>query len=62
LNDANRHVSETSHSSREIAKDIVIVDRATAEMANYSVQVRSSADELSVVAESLQATVSRFHA
>ncbi len=62
LNDANRHVSETAHSSREIAKDMVIVDRATAEMANYSVQVRSSADELSVVAESLQATVSRFHA
>lgn len=62
VNDANARVSETSKVSREIAKDIVIVDQAAGEMASGSDQIRISAGELSKVAESLQVTVARFHA
>ena len=62
VNDANARVSETSLVSREIAKDIVIVDRAAGEMASGSDHVRSSADELSSVAEGLRLSVAFFHA
>jgi methyl-accepting chemotaxis protein len=55
-------VAETSQVSREIAKDIAGVDHAAGEMANGSERVRSSANALSEVAESLQISVSRFHA
>jgi methyl-accepting chemotaxis protein len=62
VNDSNTRVSETSVVSREIAKDIVGVDHAAGEMASGSDHVRSSASELSAVAEALRVTVSRFHA
>jgi methyl-accepting chemotaxis protein len=62
VTDSNERVSETSQVSREIAKDIVIVDRAAEEMATGSDRVRSSAGELSAVAEALRVTVGRFHA
>src|ERR1700733_2253023 len=61
VNDANSRVSETSQVSREIAKDIVSVDQSAEDMATGSDQVRSSADELSSVAEGLRVTVARFH-
>ena len=60
VNDANKRVSESSHVSREIAKDIVDVDRAAGEMTTGSDHVRSSAAELSKVAEILTLTVARF--
>jgi methyl-accepting chemotaxis protein len=62
VTDANARVSETSKVSREIAKDIVSVDQAVGEMASGSDRIRTKAGELSNVAESLQVTVSRFHA
>jgi methyl-accepting chemotaxis protein len=61
VNDANTRVAETSQVSREIAKDIVSVDQSAKNMATGSDQVRSSADELSSVAEGLRVTVARFH-
>lgn len=51
MTDANKRVSETSQVSREIARDIIDVDRAAGEMASGSDQVRSSAEELSRVAK-----------
>ncbi len=62
VNDANARVSQTSHVSREIARDIVGVDHAAGEMATGSDHVRTSATELSGVAEELKVSVSRFHA
>ncbi len=59
--EANTRVAETSHVSREIAKDIVTVDRAAGEMANGSDHVRASAAGLSTVAGELRVSVSRFH-
>jgi methyl-accepting chemotaxis protein len=60
LTDANKRVSETSQVSREIARDIIDVDRAAGEMASGSDHVRSSAEELSKVAEMLTLTTARF--
>jgi methyl-accepting chemotaxis protein len=61
VTDANTRVEETSQVSREIAKDIVDVDESAKEMAGGSGQVRTSAGELSSIAEGLKITVSRFH-
>jgi methyl-accepting chemotaxis protein len=61
VTDANTRVAETSHVSREIAKDIVSVDQSAKDMASGSDHVRSSAGELSSVAEGLKASVARFH-
>ena len=62
VNDANSRVAQTSQVSREIAKDIGSVDRAAGDMASGSDHVRTSAQELSTVAEELKVAVSRFHA
>lgn len=62
VTDANVRVAETSHVSQAIAQDIISVDRAAGEMATGSDQVRSSAGELSTVAEGLRLSVARFHA
>jgi methyl-accepting chemotaxis protein len=62
VSDASARVTETSIASREIAKDIVDVDRAAREMASGSDHVRTSAGDLSSVAEGLRETVGRFHA
>jgi methyl-accepting chemotaxis protein len=62
VNDSNTRVSQTSQASREIAKDIVGVDHAAGEMASGSDHIRTSAGELSTVAEALRVTVGRFHA
>ena len=58
--EANKRVSETSHVSREIARDIIGVDQSAGEMAGGSARVRSSAADLSEVAEKLTMTVARF--
>jgi methyl-accepting chemotaxis protein len=62
VNEANARVSETSLVSRSIAKDSVDVDHAAGEMAGGSDRVRSSASELSTVADTLGLTVARFRA
>jgi hypothetical protein len=61
MTDANTRVSEISEVSREIARDMVDVDRAAGGMASGSDFVRNSASELSVVAEQLKLTAARFH-
>jgi methyl-accepting chemotaxis protein len=60
VNDANMRVSETSQRSREIATDIISVDRSAGETAAGSGQVREKAAELSNVADELRAAVGRF--
>jgi len=60
--DANTRVTETSLVSREIAKDIVTVDRAAGEMAQGSDHVRTSAGQLSTVAEGLKLSLAFFRA
>jgi methyl-accepting chemotaxis protein len=60
VNEANTRVSQTSQVSTEIAKDIGSVDQSTREMASGSDRVRTSAGELSTVAQGLRATVDRF--
>ncbi len=62
MTDANSRVAETSQVSREIARDIVAVDHAADAMASGSDHVRTSAGELSTVAEGLRISVARFHA
>jgi methyl-accepting chemotaxis protein len=62
VTDANTRVAETSQVSRQIAKDIVSVDQASGEMATNSDHVRTSAGELSTLAEALRVTVAHFHA
>ncbi len=62
VTDSSSRVSQTSQVSREIARDIVAVDQAAGDMATGSDHVRTSASELSTVAESLRATMGRFHA
>jgi methyl-accepting chemotaxis protein len=60
MRDANMRVNESSQATQEIARDIAGVDRSAGQMAEGSEQVRTSATELSHVAERLQATVARF--
>ncbi len=60
VRDANQRVSETSQATVEIAKEIAGVDEVAGQMAGGSEQVRSSAAELSQVAEKLQTTLQRF--
>jgi methyl-accepting chemotaxis protein len=61
VSEANKRVSEASHVSREIAQDIVGVDKAAGAMAGGSDRVRSSAAGLAGVAEKLALTLSRFN-
>jgi methyl-accepting chemotaxis protein len=60
VSDVNMRVSEASIVSREIAKDIVIVDRAASEMAGGGERLRSNSSELSKVAGQLKILVGRF--
>jgi methyl-accepting chemotaxis protein len=60
VKDANKRVSETSQATADIAREIVGVDEAAGQMADGSEQVKTSATELSRVAEQLQLTVQRF--
>ncbi|MGA2148915.1 MAG: HAMP domain-containing methyl-accepting chemotaxis protein [Bryobacteraceae bacterium] len=61
VRDANLRVSENSQASQDIAREIAGVDHAARQMADGSEQVRSSAIELSGLAEQLQTNVARFH-
>jgi methyl-accepting chemotaxis protein len=60
VRDANARVSEASQATVAIAREIVTVDKAAGEWAEGSEQVRSSAHDLSRVAEELQTAVARF--
>jgi methyl-accepting chemotaxis protein len=61
VSDANLRVSETSQVSRDIAGNIVGVDRSTRDIAAGSQLVRTSAGELSALANGLKATLGRFN-
>jgi methyl-accepting chemotaxis protein len=58
--DANARVAESSQVSREIAKDITSVDQSAGQMTAGSDRVRTSATDLSTVAERLRTTIGRF--
>ena len=60
VKDANQRVSEASQATIDIAREIVVVDRAAGQMASGTEHVRSSATDLSRVAEQLQELVTRF--
>lgn len=61
VDEANRRVAETSQVSVSIAGDIVVVHRASDEIASGSEQVSSRAVHLSGVAETLKTAVAAFH-
>jgi methyl-accepting chemotaxis protein len=61
VSDANLRVAQTSQVSREIAADIVAVDAAAREMRGSGGRVRTSADELSRVADVLRLAAGSFH-
>jgi len=60
VQDANRRIAETSRVSLAIAEDIAGVDDATGEVAEGTRQVTLAAQELSRLAETLDALVKRF--
>ena len=60
VRDANMRVSESSRATESIAQEIAGVDQATRTIADGSDQVRSSAADLSKLAEALHTTVSKF--
>jgi methyl-accepting chemotaxis protein len=60
VGDANARVGQTSAVTRDIAKDIAEVNRASEEMAQSSGLVRDSAQDLSKLAENLRTLVERF--
>jgi methyl-accepting chemotaxis protein len=60
VQEANLRVAENSQASKEIAQQIAGVDHAAQQMTSGSEQVRTSATELSRIAEQLQATTARF--
>ena len=60
VQDANQRVSESSQATGDIAREIVGVDHAARQMADGSEQARTSATELSGLAEQLQQTLARF--
>jgi methyl-accepting chemotaxis protein len=60
VRDANRQVAESSQATQAIAQEIVVVDQAAGQMAEGSGQVRSSASELSRIAEHLLQAMSKF--
>jgi methyl-accepting chemotaxis protein len=60
VNDANQRVSEASRATIDIAREIVVVDQAAGQMTGGTEHVRSSASDLSRVAEQLQELVTQF--
>ncbi len=60
VQDANARVSESSAATRDIAKEIVVVDHAAGDLVNGSEQVRDSAVELAKVADHLTAAMRQF--
>jgi methyl-accepting chemotaxis protein len=60
VKEANARVSESSVATRDIATEIVVVDRAAGDMVSGSEQVRLSAAELSNVADQLSVAMQRF--
>ncbi len=60
VRDANTRVAEASLATKDIAREIVVVDHTASSMADGSEQVKTSATDLSRVAEQLQTMVNRF--
>lgn len=60
VQEANARVSESSAATRDIAKEIVVVDHAASELVNGSEQVRNSSVELATVADHLSAAMRQF--
>jgi methyl-accepting chemotaxis protein len=60
VHDSNQQVAETAEVSRSIARDISIVQSAVGGVASGGQHIRTSASELSSLAEQLQALVGRF--
>jgi methyl-accepting chemotaxis protein len=60
VNEANLRVAESSQATKDIAREILIVDQAAGQMAEGSGQIRRSASELSKVADFLLHAMSRF--
>lgn len=58
VHDANLRVSESSQATQDIAKEIVVVDRAAGQRAEGNGRVRNNASELSEVAEHLHQAMS----
>ena len=60
VEEVNQNVNQTSVVANEVAQDINLVSQAAKEMNSGSLQVNESAGELSKLAESLNAMISRF--
>ncbi len=60
VQDANTRSAEMSTVSRDIAKDIAAVDAITSDISSGGEQVQKSAQELSILAEDLNALVGQF--
>jgi methyl-accepting chemotaxis protein len=60
--DSNQRISQTAQVSREIARDIAMVNTSLTEVRDGGEQVQISAHELSKLAEQLKAQVARFRA
>jgi methyl-accepting chemotaxis protein len=60
IQDVNESVAQSSTVSGGIAKDLIAVNQAAAEMAEGSLQVNQSAGELSDLAEQLKVMVAQF--
>ncbi len=61
MREANSRVAASSPASNEIARDIVVVNRAAGAMAASGDHLRASASELADVSERLEAAAGRFH-
>jgi methyl-accepting chemotaxis protein len=61
VQEASNRVSESSQASHEIARDIVVVNRAAGDMASSGDALRSSIAEMAAVSEQLERAASRFH-
>ncbi|MCX6596809.1 MAG: methyl-accepting chemotaxis protein [Acidobacteria bacterium] len=61
VQEANNRVAESSQASQEIARDIVVVNRAAGDMASSGAALRTSIAEMASVSEQLARVASQFH-
>ncbi len=60
VHDVNERIAQSSQVSKEIARDITTVDHAASVMSDGSSNVRSSAEDLSLISSQLSLTVAKF--
>ena len=60
IQEVNQNVGESSAVAEDISRDITMVNQASVEMANRSLSVKTSSDDLSSLAEQLNTMVGRF--